>query len=66
MDIPKNIDDKFFAKQETPKAEARLAAQKAVDSKLAAVIKSQGAIMKAYLGSRFALSKGQAPHALRF
>jgi len=43
----------------------RIALQKAVDTQLLAVVK-QTPFAKEYLGSRFSLSKGQAPHLLKF
>ncbi|KAI8927344.1 ribosomal protein L6e-domain-containing protein [Entophlyctis helioformis] len=44
---------------------ARVADQKSIDSKLLAVIKKTPAL-KGYLSSKFALSKGQYPHAIKF
>jgi large subunit ribosomal protein L6e len=57
----------FFA-EDTKKEElspARKADQKAVDSKLLAVIKKTE-FLKPYLNARFTLSNGQAPHTLSF
>ncbi len=57
----------FFA-EDTKKEELspqRKEDQKAVDSKLLAVIKKTE-FLKPYLNSRFSLSKGQAPHTMVF
>lgn len=44
---------------------SRVADQKAIDSQLLPLIKKTS-YLKAYLGSSFALSKGQYPHAIKF
>ena len=59
--------DGFFkeagAKEEL--SDARKADQKAVDTALLATIKKTE-FLKAYLNARFSLSKGDAPHAMKF
>lgn len=45
--------------------ESRIEDQKAVDAAIVASVESD-AILKAYLGARFSLTKGQAPHAMKF
>ncbi|KAJ1485182.1 60S ribosomal protein L6E, partial [Baffinella frigidus] len=59
--------DGFFAAEgaKEPMSPARKADQKAVDSKLLTVIKKEE-FLKPYLNARFSLSKGQAPHAMKF
>ena len=59
--------DGFFAAEgaKEPLSAARKADQKAVDTKLLAVIKKEE-FLKPYLNARFTLSKGQAPHAMKF
>jgi len=50
---------------EQPGIAARKADQKAVDTALLAVIKKTE-FLKPYLNARFSLSKGDAPHAMKF
>jgi len=59
----------FLSDAAKPKYEklgdARKAAQKAVDAAIIAVVKKTQN-MKHYLGAKFSLTKGQAPHAMKF
>ncbi|KAJ3207366.1 hypothetical protein HDU83_005307 [Entophlyctis luteolus] len=80
--IPEHINDAYFkfTKEDKPKATdaalfdpsvkkpvdaQRSADQKSIDSALVAVVKKTP-LLKAYLSASFALSKGQAPHTLKF
>jgi large subunit ribosomal protein L6e len=55
----------FLNQQKKTLAADRVADQKAVDAGLLAAIKKTP-LLKAYLNASFALSKGQAPHLLKF
>lgn len=59
--------EEFFAKQEAKKelAPERKAEQKKVDAALLPVV-LKTKYLKQYLGAKFSLTKGQAPHALKF
>jgi large subunit ribosomal protein L6e len=63
----KPTEAEFFGdKDQKPKlAEGRAADQKAVDAPILAAI-AKVPMLGAYLNARFSLSKGQAPHALKF
>ena len=57
----------FFAKDSDKKvlSSARKNAQVSVDNQLIPVIKKTP-LLRSYIGSRFALKKGQAPHSMKF
>lgn len=65
----KGTEEEFMEVEEAEKkpkiSEAKIADQKAVDSELLAVIKKE-ALLKAYLKSKFTLSKNQYPHLMVF
>ena len=80
VQVPANVDDKFFAKpskgkkggffdkaEEGPKTVSpeRAAAQKAVDASITAAINATP-LMKDYLKSLFTLRNGQYPHEMNF
>lgn len=60
--------EEFFAKEKstkTPLSDARKAANKAVNSALAAVLKATPQLAH-YLNAKFTLTRGQFPHQLKF
>ncbi|KAJ3138145.1 hypothetical protein HK100_000136 [Physocladia obscura] len=80
--IPEHINDEYFKATKEEKAKAtdealfdpaakkpvdaqRLADQKSIDAALVVVVKKTP-LLKSYLNASFALSKGQAPHNLKF
>ncbi|KAJ3077231.1 hypothetical protein HDU98_006418 [Podochytrium sp. JEL0797] len=80
--IPASISDAAFKATREAKAKAteaalfdisakrgvsdeKIAAQKAVDAAILAEVKKQP-LLKAYLNASFSLTKGQAPHAMKF
>merc|ERR1712200_201393 len=74
--VPENIDDAYFARVKAEKSkkgeykpsDQRKADQAAVDKQVLAAIKSnkEALLLKQYLKSSFALSKGQFPHNMVF
>merc|ERR1712059_221145 len=73
VNVPENINDKYFARVKAKKeaykpSEQRKADQVAVDTQVLAAIKAnkEGAILKQYLKHAFALSKGDFPHKMQF
>lgn len=74
-----NVNDEFFKKVSSSKSStffakdsdkkvlssARKNAQVSVDNQLIPVIKKTP-LLRSYIGSRFALKKGQAPHSMKF
>ncbi len=82
VDVPEHIDDAYFSKVSQPKEgeegffsnqekinpewlEGRKADQKIVDTQLIKEL-AKTKFLKEYLGAKFTLSKGQAPHTLTF
>ncbi|KAJ3194002.1 hypothetical protein HK101_003675 [Irineochytrium annulatum] len=55
----------FGADKKSKVSEARVARQKAIDAGIVSVVKKTP-LLKAYLNASFALSKGQAPHLMKF
>lgn len=61
------FDDEGNAKVDTADISAeKKAAQKAVDDQILAAPEFKDKVFRAYMSSRFTLSRGQKPHAMRF
>jgi len=62
----KKTEEEFFGeKSKTPLPESKIGVQKAVDAAIVAAINKE-AFLKSYMNASFSLSKGQAPHAIKF
>jgi len=62
---PANADDKSSNAENKKVTQERIQLQKDIDTQLLAKIK-QTPFLKEYVGSRFSLSKGEAPHLIKF
>jgi len=62
----KGTEEEFFGEiQKTPLPETKVGLQKIIDAEIVAAINKE-AFLKSYLNASFSLSKGQAPHAIKF
>merc|ERR1712154_136549 len=73
VEVPDNVNDKYFArvkakKEEYKPSEQRKKDQVSIDTQVLAAIKknTEGSALREYLKAPFALSKGQFPHLMAF
>jgi len=68
--VPESVSDEYFARVKTPEGEAKVSAQRKADQKAVddAVLAAAAKVpqLKDYLGARFSLRSGDAPHAVKF